>query len=56
MITQQQVRDYINANITDALSADDIAVLKSKITPALAIVLIKLLGDISLLIEIRDGA
>ena len=56
MITQQQVADYINANITDALSSSEIDLLRSKITPALAAVLIKLLGDVSFLIEIRDGA
>jgi AraC-like DNA-binding protein len=56
MVTQQEVADYINANITDALSAAEIAALRAKITPALATVLIKLLGDVSFLIEIRDGA
>ena len=56
MVTQQEVTDYINANINDALSVSEIATLRTRITPALATVLIKLLGDVSLLIEIRDGA
>ncbi len=56
MVTKQEVTDYINANITDALSSAEIAMLRTRITPALATVLIKLLGDVSLLIEIRDGA
>jgi hypothetical protein len=55
MITQQQTADYINANINDVLTADEIDSLRSKITPALAAILIKLLGDVSLLIEIRDA-
>lgn len=55
MITQQEVADYINANITDVLSFDEIETLRTKVTPALATVLIKLLGDVSFLIEIRDG-
>ena len=55
MITQQQTADYINSNINDVLTADEIYSLRSKITPALAAILIKLLGDVSLLIEIRDA-
>ena len=55
MITQQQTADYINANINDVLTADEIDSLRSKITPELAAILIKLLGDVSLLIEIRDA-
>ena len=55
MITQQAVTDYINANIDDVLSVEDKAVLSAKITPALAKTLIKLLGDVSFLINIRDA-
>ena len=55
MITKQEVADYINANINDALSSDEIETLRTNITPALATILIKLLGDVSFLIEIRDG-
>lgn len=54
MITQQAVADYINANIDDALSVEDKAILSTRITPALARILIKLLGDVSFLINIRD--
>lgn len=56
MITKQEAADYINANIRDALSAEEIAQLRSLISPQLATVFIKLLGDVSLLTEIRDGA
>jgi len=55
MITQQETADYINANIDDVLTTYEIAVLRAKITPALATILIKLLGDVSFLIEIRDS-
>jgi hypothetical protein len=55
MIEKQAVADYINANIDDALTVEDKAVLSAKITPALATILIKLLGDVSFLINIRDA-
>ena len=55
MITQQQTADYINANINDLLTANEIDSLRSKITPALAAILIKLLGDVSILTFIRDN-
>lgn len=55
MINQQEVADYINANINDVLTTDEIFMLRSKITPALAAILVKLLGDVSLLVEIRDA-
>lgn len=55
MITKQDTADYINANMATALTAEEIQMIKSKITPELASVLIKLLGDVSLLVEIRDA-
>lgn len=55
MITQQETADYINENIAISLTPDEIQTIKSKITPELATVLIKLLGDVSMLIEIRDA-
>jgi hypothetical protein len=56
MITQQETADYINANINSTLTANERDLLKAKITPAQAIVLIKLLGDVSILVHIRDKA
>ena len=55
MITKQATADYINANIATALTAEEIDTVKEQITPALASVLIKLLGDVSMLVEIRDA-
>lgn len=55
MITKQETADYINANLATSLTEEEILILRSKITKELATVLIKLLGDVSLLIEIRDS-
>jgi hypothetical protein len=55
MITKTEVADYINANIDNDLTSDEINTLRSKISPALATVLIKLLGDVNILTEIRDS-
>ena len=55
MITQQETADYINANIATTLTAEEIATVKSSINKDLAGVLIKLLGDVTMLVEIRDA-
>jgi hypothetical protein len=55
MITQQETADYINANINTALTVQEINTIKSRINKNLAVVLIKLLGDVSMLVEIRDA-
>ena len=55
MITKQDTADYINENIAALLTAEEIQTIRSRITPELASVLIKLLGDVSMLIEIRDA-
>jgi hypothetical protein len=55
MITQQETADYINANIATALTTEEIAAVKSNINKNLAGVLIKLLGDVTMLVEIRDA-
>jgi len=55
MITQQDTADYINANIATALTPEEIETVRSQITPDLASVLIKLLGDVSMLVDIRDA-
>ena len=55
MATQQEVADYINANIDALLTADEIAQIDAVLTPATAEILIKLLGDVSILTFIRDN-
>jgi hypothetical protein len=54
-MTKQEVADYINANIESDLTPQEITLLQEKISPALATVLIKLLGDVSILVNIRDS-
>jgi len=60
MISKNEVADYINANIDTVLTADEIKTLEDSITghPAkklLVDTLIDTLGDVSVLVEIRDG-
>ncbi len=55
MATQQEVADYINANIDSLLTADEIAQIDAVLTPATAEILIKLLDDVSILTFIRDN-
>ena len=59
MITRTEVADYINANIENVLTADEIKTLEDSIKnhPAkvlLAETLIDILGDVSMLTAIRD--
>ena len=54
-ITKQQVADYINANYQTALSEDDLVKIDQALTPELAAILIKLLGDVSFLVHVRDN-
>lgn len=56
MATKQEVADYINAgNIEDVLTDIEIAHLQERIDPYLAQILIKVVGDVSWLVEIRDN-
>ena len=55
MITQQQTDDYININIDSVLTAEEFALLRSNINSKLATILIKLLGNVSVLTHIRDN-
>jgi hypothetical protein len=60
MISKTDVADYINANIESLLTAEEIQTLKDSIAnhPAKILLLetlIDTLGDVSVLIEIRDG-
>ena len=54
-ITTQQVADYINANYQSSLTADDLVKIDQALTPELAAILIKLLGDVSFLVHVRDN-
>lgn len=55
MATKQEVADYINANINSALTAEEIAEIDAILTPETATILIKLLGDVSFLVNVRDN-
>ena len=53
--TKQQVADYINANYQTALTEDNLVKIDQALTPELAAILIKLLGDVSFLVHVRDN-
>jgi hypothetical protein len=55
MATKQEVADYINANIGSAWTADDETKIDQILTPETAEILIKLVGDVSFLVEVRDN-
>ncbi len=54
-ITKQQVADYINRTYQTSLSASDLVKIDQALTPELAAILIKLLGDVSFLVHVRDN-
>jgi|TARA_X000000950_G_scaffold287589_1_gene400520 hypothetical protein len=55
MATKQEVADYINANAETVLTAEEIAKVDAKMNPEVAEILIKLLGDVSFLVQVRDN-
>ena len=55
MATKQEVADYINANISSEWTADDEVKIDQMLTPETAEILIKLVGDVSFLVEVRDN-
>ena len=60
MITKQECADYINANMSVALTPEEITTLRNSITgnrmtEQLTEILIEVFGDVSMLTEIRDG-
>ena len=55
MATKQQVADYINANYQTVLTEEDLVKIDQALTPELAAILIKLLGDVSFLVHVRDN-
>jgi len=56
MATKQEVADYINANYGSAWTADEEAKIDQMLNPELAVILIKLVGDVSFLTTVRDNA
>ena len=55
MTTKQDVADYINANMESQLTDNEIAYLQERVDPYLAQALIKVVGDVARLVEIRDN-
>tara|TARA_B100000900_G_scaffold390725_1_gene384695 strand:- start:513 stop:689 length:177 start_codon:yes stop_codon:yes gene_type:complete len=55
MATKQEVADYINANYESVWSTEEEQKIDQMLTPELAEILIKLVGDVSFLTEVRDN-
>jgi len=55
MATKDEVADYINDNFESAWTADEQAKIDQMLTPEYAEILIKLVGDVSFLTEVRDN-
>jgi|TARA_B100001063_G_scaffold165518_1_gene154483 hypothetical protein len=56
MATKQEVADFINEqDIQEDLSIEETAYIQERIDPKLADILIKIVGDVSWLVEIRDN-
>ena len=57
MATKQEVADFINATDTNTIwTAQEAAYVQGKLDPFFAQCLIKLVGDVSWLIEVRDNS
>ena len=56
MATKQEVADYINDNYETAWTDAEQTAIDEMLTPELATILIKLVGDVSFLTEVRDNA
>ena len=56
MATKQEVADYINANLASAWTDEEEAKIDAMLNPELATILIKLVGDVCFLTEVRDNA
>ena len=55
MATKQEVADYINDNYSKVWTAEEEAKIDQMLNPANAEILIKLVGDVSFLVEVRDN-
>tara|TARA_A100001011_G_C14131819_1_gene765777 strand:+ start:426 stop:602 length:177 start_codon:yes stop_codon:yes gene_type:complete len=56
MATKQEVADYINSNFETTWTAEEQTKVDQMLTPELAEILIKLVGDVSFLVEVRDNS
>ena len=56
MATKEEVADYINSNYELTWTAEEQTAIDQMLTPELATILIKLVGDVSFLTEVRDNA
>ena len=56
MATKEEVADYINSNYGSAWTDAEQTKIDQMLTPELATILIKLVGDVSFLTEVRDDA
>ena len=57
MTTKQEVADFINATDTNTIwTAQEAAYVQGKLDPFFANCLIKLVGDVTWLIQVRDNA
>lgn len=54
-INKQQVADFINSTYQASLTTSDLVKIDQALTPELAAILIKLLGDVSFLVHVRDN-
>ena len=55
MATKQEVADYINDNYQAAWTDAEEVKIDSMLTPELAAILIKLVGDVTFLTDVRDN-
>tara|TARA_B100000427_G_scaffold79310_1_gene64684 strand:- start:494 stop:673 length:180 start_codon:yes stop_codon:yes gene_type:complete len=55
MTTKQEVADYINDNYSKVWTAEEEAKIDQMLNPENAEILIKLVGDVSFLVEVRDN-
>ena len=55
MATKEQVAQYIDANWSTAWTADEEALVDQMLTPELADVLIKLVGEVEFLTEVSGN-
>ena len=55
MATKQEVADYINDNNETVWSTEEQTQIEQMLTPETAGILIKLVGDVSFLTEVRDN-
>jgi len=56
MATKEEVADYINNNYESVWTDGEQTAIDEMLTPELATILIKLVGDVSFLTEVRDNA